>query len=1484
MARTFTWIGASAASGTIAADWSPAGGPPATGDTEIIGLNGTVLEGDGLLRSNTVILDGGRMTFAGDSLVTYTNPSLDGASLITTATAPNTVSSSTIDAQGNFVNQGTLLAAGASGSSLTINVGTTVINGIAVPGYFYNPGTIEANAGNTVTINVGANSELFNTGTIIANGGSIQIVANPSAIASGYAPVLGLAEIQGGGTLETNAGFLDIVSNGTPVVTATGVTTTYEFNDTTTGDTLKIDNIGSFSGRILNFQAGDTIDLGAPLAVATVVYSSTTGVLSLLNAAGTTVAGLTLGDGGFQSGTFAVSNGTAGSFKLGTAADGDTALLTGTTMPVWNASSSFWQNAASWSGLQVPGPLDTPLIGQGATAPFVLTTGQSPVTVGGFELDNQNALLRIISNTTATPNVIGDLAGTLEVTGGTTLSGTALRMFTNLATVEVDANATLNLSGHPNVNLAAISGTLSLAQGNTVGAVIGAGQLVVNGSLLAGPPSAAGGGGSILIGEDSSGLPAGVTVNTGATVTDTFALLGSDPTSSGTLTLNGTGANWTDLIDAADPTDSRGDITVGFNNESANTPVGFAPPAAVQAAQLLVENGATLTDQRGGFIGEGIDSVGNATITTGGFWNLAVNGVGQMGVGNEGVGTLSVLNGGSVAVGNVGTFLSNGTTFTSGGIGIGISAGASGTITVSGTGSQLSSLNGISVGRGGQGSLSVLNGGTVAVNLGGINVGTTAGAASSGTITVGGTGSAAVLSLGTAAAGIGIGEASQGTVNVLAGGTISLTGTRGIGIGQTAGATGLLNVSGGVVSEGPTTTGLGVGEVAGAAATLQVMNVGTVTIGGGNFAVGVSAGANGTATVQGSNSVLRTTGSAAVVVGSAGTGLLTVSNGGSVSDNNALLIGSQPGGVGTLVVGAATVTAASLTIDSTASQTATGLLSIGSSGAVTLTGGATLNKNGYVTLSGGVLNIGATAVLHVNAGAELDGFGQVSNAGGLSNAGTVVAAGGKLELSSGSGAMGIAPGATLALDFGFAGTAGFNGGTGLLALGAPASSTGTIVGFGAGDTIALDGIVNATSVTLGSGNVLTVAEAGGGQLTLQLDPTQSYAGASFSAAVAGAQTNITVSGVVASAPVAAAYTGIYRVAPSAALVSQTVGQIEAGQTTLAQVESGLIASEQALYTTLPALVTIDAYYDATPSAATLNAVAAATGSPSQIGGFYSAAYLNSLGYSDPNVWTIMASQWGADQSSAFYQEYNSFGTNYSAFIAAVYQREFGFAPSAGNLQTLVNDVPGVQALLAGGGGAATPIQVVSGIYGYLLYVGQTTPSLPTQYASAANAFLQAAANGTANYGQELTRQFPSGSGAAASATGAAMADPNVITVTSPDQLIDPGAGGFSIQFQAGASAETVMLHSGGVDQISGFDPTTDVLDVRALLAGTGLALTGDIASLSGYLTVADQGANALVRFDPTGQGKGGTVAVLQGLGGSVTGLDSLIAHNAVRIA
>ena len=83
--------------------------------------------------------------------------------------------------------------------------------------------------------------------------------------------------------------------------------------------------------------------------------------------------------------------------------------------------------------------------------------------------------------------------------------------------------------------------------------------------------------------------------------------------------------------------------------------------------------------------------------------------------------------------------------------------------------------------------------------------------------------------------------------------------------------------------------------------------------------------------------------------------------------------------------------------------------------------------------------------------------------------------------------------------------------------------------------------------------------------------------------------------------------------------------------------------------------------------------------------------------------------------------------------------------------------------------------------------------------------------------------------------------------------------------------------------MSGFDPGTDALDLHSLLAAANIDLSGNLSALGNYLTVTDQGADALVSFDPSGHGGGGTVAVLHGLGASVGGLDALIAKGAIRM-
>ena len=73
--------------------------------------------------------------------------------------------------------------------------------------------------------------------------------------------------------------------------------------------------------------------------------------------------------------------------------------------------------------------------------------------------------------------------------------------------------------------------------------------------------------------------------------------------------------------------------------------------------------------------------------------------------------------------------------------------------------------------------------------------------------------------------------------------------------------------------------------------------------------------------------------------------------------------------------------------------------------------------------------------------------------------------------------------------------------------------------------------------------------------------------------------------------------------------------------------------------------------------------------------------------------------------------------------------------------------------------------------------------------------------------------------------GGSTPSPDVITISGLGQLINPGAGSHSIQFASGAADDTLVLHLGGSDQITGFDPAAgDVLDPRSLLSEAGVSL------------------------------------------------------------
>jgi autotransporter passenger strand-loop-strand repeat protein/T5SS/PEP-CTERM-associated repeat protein len=167
------------------------------------------------------------------------------------------------------------------------------------------------------------------------------------------------------------------------------------------------------------------------------------------------------------------------------------------------------------------------------------------------------------------------------------------------------------------------------------------------------------------------------------------------------------------------------------------------------------------------------------------------------------------------------------------------------------------------------------------------------------------------------------------------------------------------------------------------------------------------------------------------------------------------------------------------------------------------------------------------------------------------------------------------------------------------------------------------------------------------------------------------------------------------------------------------------------------------------------------------------------------------------------------------------------------------------------------------------------------YANGQSAITTYNANGTAS---TVDYSGPDGSGsvissitqAAGGEAVSAAASPDVITISGSGQLIDPGKGSHTIQFASGAADDTLVLHLGGSDQITGFDPAAgDVLNLTSLLSEAGVSLGSDLSHLANYVSVADVNGSAEVLFDPSGHGGGSQVALLENGAGLVTLLQTL---------
>jgi outer membrane autotransporter protein len=184
---------------------------------------------------------------------------------------------------------------------------------------------------------------------------------------------------------------------------------------------------------------------------------------------------------------------------------------------------------------------------------------------------------------------------------------------------------------------------------------------------------------------------------------------------------------------------------------------------------LVIQNGGTLTDAFG-TIGNLLGSQGTVTVSgTGSTWTN----IGTLVVGGLGTGTLTIQNGGTVN--------------SSGGGSVGLSAGSTGTVLVTGPGSiwNNSPGGGLNIGSFGTGSLTIINGGTVINNTAfTANIGE--GAGSLGTVRVAG-----AASTWSNSSGVNIGNLGTGTLTIAEGGVVTAPT---IVIATNAGAIGTLNI------------------------------------------------------------------------------------------------------------------------------------------------------------------------------------------------------------------------------------------------------------------------------------------------------------------------------------------------------------------------------------------------------------------------------------------------------------------------------------------------------------------------------------------------------------------------------------------------------------------------------------------------------------------------------------------------------------------
>ncbi|NYT31082.1 autotransporter domain-containing protein [Rhizobium sp. WYCCWR 11128] len=360
-------------------------------------------------------------------------------------------------------------------------------------------------------------------------------------------------------------------------------------------------------------------------------------------------------------------------------------------------------------------------------------------------------------------------------------------------------------------------------------------------------------------------------------------------------------------------------------------------------AALIIRNGGAVSNDIGVL---GVDPGASGTVTVTGAGSTWTN-ADDLYIGNEGTGTLTIENGG--AVDNINGYIGY------------FSAAASGTVTVTGSGSTWTNSQDLTIGDSGAGTLIISNGGTVNSASGYISNDSTA----IGEVIVTGPNSvwsnSTEVSVGTAGAGsltISNGGSVTGSLGYVGfstngSGVVSVTGTGSSWISSSAlfvgefGSGSVTVENGGMISA----SGVVIADDSGATGTVEL--VGSAGSGRGVLETGYIDRGAGDAGLVFDGGILRATGNEANFLGGFNAGDVMLDAGGAFIDTNGFAIGigtDLQGAGGMTKQGAGTLTLSGASSYGGVTTVEAGTLQAGSASAFV--------QNGAYAVNGGILDLG----------------------------------------------------------------------------------------------------------------------------------------------------------------------------------------------------------------------------------------------------------------------------------------------------------------------------------------------------------------------------------------------------------------------------------------------------------------------------------------------------------------------------------------------